>query len=177
MKNLQNYLQLNGKIIIFLNKDGIYWIAIKPICEALNVHYKEQNKDIKLDPILGPASCVHRMQVPDDQARNMLCIPERYIYGWLFSIKSKSPELLEYKRKCYDILYEYFHGTITQRQVILQERIEIIDRISDLSEKLSDNKDFVELNSLRTKNMRMEKDLKKLDEILASGQTMLNFSN
>ena len=177
MKNLQNYLELNGKIIIFLSKNGVYWIALKPICEAINVNYHKQFDRIKVHPILGPECTKHDIQVPGDQTRKFICLSEEFIYGWLFSIQSNSPELIEYQRKCYHLLYSYFHGTITQRQNILFERVNVLTKISELSEKLSTNDDFNELNSLRTKNMRMEKDLKKLDEILASGQTMISFNN
>ncbi len=177
MKNLQNFLELNGKIIVFLNKNGVYWIALRPICEALNVDFNHQHRTILSDPILGPESSNQTIQVPGSQSRKFFCLTEEYIYGWLFSINSDSPELIEYKKTCYHLLYQQFHGTITQRQAILQERNNIIDRITELSEKLSTNTDFNELNNLRTKNMRIEKDLKKLDEQLAAGQTMLNFNN
>ena len=176
MEKLQNFLQVNGKIIVFLNKNGVYYIALKPICQALNVNYIEQYKDTKLDSILGPELCKHTMQVPGDQARAMQCLPEKYIYGWIFSIKSKSPELLEYKRKCYDVLYDYFHGTLTQRKQLLQERNTMFEEITTLSEKLQINPDFTRLNELRAKNMRMEKDLKKLDELLTSGQKQIEFN-
>lgn len=175
MENLKNYLELNGKIIVFLNKDGVYWIAIKPICQALNVDYIEQFRDTKTDPILGAELCKHTMQVPNDQARSMVCLPEEFIYGWLFSIKSKSPELIEYKRKCYHLLYTYFHGTLTQRQAILKERLAIKEEMETLSKNLSSDKNFVRLNELKTRNMRIEKDLTKLDELLASGQTRIEF--
>ncbi len=39
MKTHQKFLEFNGKNIIFLNVDGTYWIALKPICEALGVDY------------------------------------------------------------------------------------------------------------------------------------------
>jgi hypothetical protein len=177
MKNLQNYLELNGKIIVFLNKSGVYWIALKPICEALNINFHKQFDRVKTHPTLGAECTKQDIQVPGDQTRKFICLSEEFIYGWLFSIQSDSAELLAYQRTCYHLLYQYFHGTITQRKAILEERNQIIDRVSVLAEKLSINNDFVELNSLRAKNMRMEKDLKKLDEILASGQTMLEFNN
>ncbi|MBW7868873.1 MAG: hypothetical protein H3C31_11160 [Brumimicrobium sp.] len=57
------FLQFNGKNIIFLNVDGTYWVAIKPICEALNVDYIRQFKNLKEGKILAPALSKQTMQV------------------------------------------------------------------------------------------------------------------
>ncbi len=177
MKNLQNFLELNGKIIVFLNKNGVYWIAIKPICEALNVNFHKQFDRIKAHPILGAEYTKQDIQVPGDQTRKMICLPEEFIYGWLFSINSNSDVLIEYQRKCYHLLYSYFHGTLTQRKQLLQERNNMLAEMVTLAEKLQNNTDFNRLNEIRAKNMRMEKDLKKLDDLLTAGQMQLEFTN
>lgn len=39
MKTHEKFLQFNGKTIYFQSYDGQFWIAIKPICEILNVNY------------------------------------------------------------------------------------------------------------------------------------------
>ena len=50
MKNsIRKFLEFNGKVIYFLSKDGEYWIAIKPICEALGVYSPRQQKTIRAD--------------------------------------------------------------------------------------------------------------------------------
>lgn len=175
MEKLQSYLELNGKIVIFLCKDGIYWIALKPICEALSINYNAQYQNIKEHPILKAEYANQHIQVPGDQMRKMICLPEEFIYGWLFSIQSNSPELIEYHRKCYHILFTHFHGTLTERQALLNQRIAIKEEIDSLQTALSTNKNFTRLNELKAKNMRMENDLKKLDELLASGQTRMEF--
>lgn len=56
-------LEFKGKNLLFLAKDGIYWIAIKPVCEVLGVEYSRSFKNIKEDPILGPALSIQPMQV------------------------------------------------------------------------------------------------------------------
>ncbi len=98
MNTVQKFLQFNGKPLHFLAKNSICWIAIKPICEVLNIDYIQQFKNLKADEVLGPELCKHTIQVPDDQARSMVCIPERYVYGWLLSIRSESQELKQYKK-------------------------------------------------------------------------------
>lgn len=37
MNKHEKFLKFNGKNIVFLSIDGTYWIAIKPICDALNI--------------------------------------------------------------------------------------------------------------------------------------------
>ncbi len=52
MKNLEKFLEFNGKRISVLLADGSWWVAIKPICEALKVDYEGQRKNIQDDEIL-----------------------------------------------------------------------------------------------------------------------------
>jgi hypothetical protein len=121
-KSIEKFLEFNGKVIYFLAKDGTYWIAIKPICEALDVNFNAQYQNIKSDQILKAAYAVQHMQVDQVQVRKYVCLPEFYVYGWLFKIKSNSQTFLEYQWKCYEILYKYFHGTITSRETIIGQK-------------------------------------------------------
>lgn len=58
-QSFEKFLEFNGKTLVFLAIDGIYWIAIKPVCEAINVNFSRQYRVLKADPILGPA-CLFR---------------------------------------------------------------------------------------------------------------------
>jgi len=112
-EQIVKFLEFKGKNIVYLSANGAYWIAVKPICEALSIDYIQQYKNLKKDPILTSVLCKHTMQIPgDDQFREYTCLPEEIIYGWIFSIRSKSKELREYKMECYRVLYNHFHGTI-----------------------------------------------------------------
>jgi hypothetical protein len=116
------FLEFNGKVIYFLAKDGQYWIALRPICEALNVDYNRQFQNLKNDEILNQLFAKQQMVGADNKLRKMVSLPERYIYGWLFSIRSESPELLQYKRECYNLLFEHFHGKITSRETLIGKK-------------------------------------------------------
>lgn len=75
-KNHQKFLEFNGAKIIFLSVDGVYWIALKPILDALNMDADRSIKTLKNDPILGPARSIQTVQVGkngDFQGRNMTC--------------------------------------------------------------------------------------------------------
>ncbi len=69
-QSVTKFLEFNGKNLLFVTKDGIYWIAIKPVCEVLGVDYIQQFKNVNEDAILGPALAIQPMQVPGDQSRN-----------------------------------------------------------------------------------------------------------
>lgn len=58
MQKHEKFLEFNGKKIIFLSVDGTYWIALKPILEALNMDADRSIKNLKNDPILGSARSV-----------------------------------------------------------------------------------------------------------------------
>ena len=162
-QSIVKFLEFKGKSLLFLSKDGIYWIALKPICEALNVNYQQQHKNILADLILGPASCNHTIQIPNDQARIMTCLPEYLIYGYIFSIRSDSPELLEYKKECYKVLFDYFHGTITSRQNLIKEKAQLqTERISLENDLRQDNR-FVRYEEVKAGEARIGKGLKRLD--------------
>ena len=178
MENLTQHLLINGKMCWFLSKEGIYYIAIKPICEALQIDYIEQFKNLKEDEILSSVLCKHTIQIPNDQGRSLICLPEEYIYGWLFSIKpiNPIPEFIEYKRKCYHILFNHFHGSLTAIQQSLVEKTSAHSRIEEIEESLrKDSELYNELEELKAKEMRIGKNIKQQLDDIAHGQMMLNF--
>ncbi|TRZ53198.1 hypothetical protein D4S03_02160 [bacterium] len=163
-QSIERFLQFNGKTLLFLAKDGTNWIALKPICEALGIEYTRTFKNVSADPIIGPALAKQPMQVPGDQIRNMICIPENWIYGWIFSINSSSPELLNYKRECYRLLYDYFHGTITRRKELLGEKVSVQLERGKLEKVLRQNPEFLQFENLKAMEARIGKSLKEVEK-------------
>lgn len=175
MKTHQKFLEFNGKNIIFLNIDGTYWIALKPICEALNIDARRAREAAKKDPILGSVVSNQTLQIQVfrkdlgsvNQAKSMTCLPEKYIYGWLFSLRSDSSELIKYKQTCYDLLYNHFHGTITNRKELLIERNELDQKIHSLTQELKqEDEKFKELQQLKTKRKTISTQLNSSDKDL-----------
>lgn len=156
-----NSVIFNNKNIVYKRIKGVFWITLKSVCEALNVNYKHQFQRVKDDPLLGPASQNHGMQVPgDNQVREYICLPEEYVYGWIFSIRSDSPELLAYKRECYHILYSHFHGTITRRAELYKE-LAMSERRRSLAEaRLRANVDFMDWEAEKMRIARIWKNIK-----------------
>lgn len=155
-KSIRKFLEFNGKTIYFLSKDGDYWIAIKPICDALKLEYTRQFKNLKDDNILGQPLAEQPMVGADGRTRKMTSLPEFYIYGWLFSIQSASQELKKYKWECYRVLYEHFHGMITQREKLLRQRAEIKAQLKDIKPDPKSIELKTTMNSINKKLMQMD---------------------
>jgi hypothetical protein len=149
--------------------------AIKPICELLGIEYTRTFKNLKNDEILSQLLAEQPTVGADGKLRKMLCLPEKYIYGWLFSIRSDSPELKEYKLKCYDILYQHFHGALTGRLDVLQQRNELDEEIEALQQKLLESPEHLRIEELKKKKSATTTQLKKLDKDLVSQQIRIHF--
>lgn len=169
----KNFLEFNGKSIYFLGVDGTTWVALKPICEALNVNWNRQFQNLKDDEILTQLFAEQQMVAADGRLRQMIALPEMYIYGWLFSINSESEELKKYKLTCYKILYNHFHGAMTARLSELRVKSEAELRIEQLESALLDTPEYKELQDEKAKVKNQGKILKKLDDDLQKKQTNL----
>lgn len=170
---IKKFLEFNGKVIYFLGKEGQYWIAIKPICEALGVDFEYQRKALKNDAFWDQLPSNQAVVAADNRIRKMLCLPEQYIYGWLCSITSSNPELIAYKRKCYQLLYEYFHGTITGRKELIVQKAKVQIEKERLIAELQAQPAYQKLQELAKNDKRINTELKAFDRSLLSEQLWL----
>lgn len=169
----RKFLEFNGKDIEFVFADGKWWVAVKPICEALNVNYQAQHKNILEDEILVQLSSEQTIVAADGKSRKMVCLPERYIYGWVYSLRSDSEELRKYKMKCYDILFEYFEGVLTRRQETLADRTVKQARKETLEQELAEDDRYIELQKLKSELSQLNSSLKLQDKELVERQGSL----
>lgn len=56
-------LIFNNENIFYTYQEGEFFIAVKPVCQALNIKYVHQFEQIKLEPILGAAFRKYGTQV------------------------------------------------------------------------------------------------------------------
>lgn len=170
-------LTFKGQTIGYTIVEGTVYIAIRPICKALGLNVDRQIKIIKKDPVLSDAYTVASTRDSENRIQKMAVLPEQFIYGWLFGVKSQSDALQEYKRQCYRVLYNYFHGTIAKRNKMLLQKTETLTRIRVLETKLKSNsEDYRELNRLKGEHLQISNVLKKIDEEQAMQQLAL-FNN
>lgn len=176
MEKLFKTLKFNGKAISLIMADGSWYVAVKPICELLNVAFNKQFERIKTHKILSQLYTKWDIVAADGRTREMLCLPEKYVYGWLFSINSDSPELIEYQQKCYDILYNHFHGQITFRYNVLCEKTETLAEIEALETKIKNSPEVQRLAELKSKKKNCDKTLTDWDTDLLVGQTRIELN-
>lgn len=169
----QKFLQFNGKTIFFQSYDGNFWIAIKPICEVLNVNYNRQLLTLKNDDFFSQLYSLQDMVGADNRVRKMVCLPEKYIYGWLLSLNSSSPELKSYKKECYDILYNHFHGAITGRKELLKKKVELDIELIKAENELLENPAYMKIQDLKKQQSEVSKGLKNNDNLVIKEQMHL----
>jgi len=121
----------NAKILVVEN--GQKLVPIKPICEALGVNYPGQKSKIEADEILSSTVCLSHTVAADGKQREMLCLPFKFIFGWLFTInpanvKEEAKEaVINYKLQCYEALYR----TFTDAQEFLEAKQVSIDELME----------------------------------------------
>jgi len=181
MSTHEKFLDFNGKNIVFLSIEGTYWIALKPICEALNIDADRVIKTTKKDSFLGGCTSIQTVQVSKNgkiQGRNMTCISEKFIYGWICFLRSESKELNEYKETCYNLLYDYFHGTITSRKELLLDRENLDSQIHELKKSLKDEDEkYKHLQELQNKRKTLSTQLNSIDKELIKQPELFKNSN
>ncbi len=160
----QNFLSFNEKTIYFKEVGNEYWIAIKPICEALNVDYIRAYKNISEDENLSQLLSKQTMLDSLGRSQEMVCLPEKYIYGWLFSLRSKFETLRQYQMKCYEVLFNYFNGAIIGRKKLLEKQADTQKKIERVEQELKNNPQYLQLITLRQESEQIKQYLKKIDK-------------
>jgi hypothetical protein len=106
--SIKKFLEFNGKNVIFSASDGSDWIAIKPICVALNIDFKKELSNVYKDNVLKKIISKHLVINETGSLEEMDCLPEEFIYGWLFMLKADYAELQEYQQKCMQLFSSHF---------------------------------------------------------------------
>lgn len=178
MKNeIKKFLDFNGTNIPVMSADGTIYVAIKPICSALGVDYIRQFKNVQEHHILSGVLSKQTTHDASGRLQEMVCLPERYIYGWLFSINSKSEDLIKYQSQCYDVLFDYFHGATTERVQLLRTKFDVEKRLKEAEAKLKEEllglESFKEIKAIKMEMSGTKKGLAISDEKLLENQLKL----
>ena len=172
---LKTLLWQDSPIYYIEAPDGINLVLIRPLCEALGVDADRQIRDLKIDEMLASEVSEQTTQVPNHgQSRSWVCLPEEFIYGWIFGIKlsnTMQPEtkanLTAYKRECYDILYQHFHGAIKRAQREVTRKANNAAEIARLRQRIESNspEEFQRLRELEGENKRIGNPLERLQNV------------
>jgi len=112
--NIQT-IDFNGQELLTIEKDGIHYAAVKPICENIGLNWDSQFRRIKRDDVLNSTVAMMAIVAEDGKNREMMCLPIDYLNGWLFGVDAKRVKsevkapLIQYKMQCYKVLHDYWH--------------------------------------------------------------------
>jgi len=105
-------------------QDGEVMVAVKPICGALGLNWDGQRQRIRRDAVLGATAVMITAVAADAKNREVLCLPLKYLNGWLFGIDAGrvKPEIREkviaYQRECYDALFRHFQPEVPEQLIV-----------------------------------------------------------
>lgn len=136
--------RINAVDIVTVEKDGQIFVPVKPICDAIGIAFQPQHIKLQEDDFLAPTVTIIVTVAADGKEREMVCLPLKYTYGWLATINSGkvAPEAREavtnYRRECYDVLYEHFTGSM--RRTIETNNAEI-ELLKEINSAIADEKE------------------------------------
>jgi hypothetical protein len=94
--------------------DGKPFVAMKPICDNIGLHWEGQRQRITRHPVLNSVTCMTQATGTDGKHYEMLMLPLDYLNGWLFGIdvsrikEELKPRLIDYQRECFRVLADHF---------------------------------------------------------------------
>jgi len=118
-----------NNVDIQIIQNGEKRVAVKPICQALGIAFEPQFTRLKNDPILSSVITTNVTTGADGKQYEMVTIPLKYVFGWLFRIDSRNVKedareaVVKYQMLCYDALYNYF----TRHDEYLEYRQKLIE--------------------------------------------------
>lgn len=165
----KRFLDFNGTNINFLAKDGQYWVAVKPICEVLGIDFNRQFKNLKEDEILSLVLALQPIPDKRNRPQETLCLPEKYVYGWIFSINAQSEQLKQYKKECYDVLYNHFHGASIERIQLLKMKSKEELELEEAKQKLFQSPLYKQMKEQEAKLKAIQNQLPRNDQRFLQG--------
>lgn len=120
INNNSQAIVFHGQSLLTLEHSGRYYTAMKPICENIGLAWSGQRQRINRDEVLADGARVIRLPSEGGE-QDTLCLPIELLNGWLFGVDSSrvkaeiKSKLIMYKKECYQVLHDYWHGKIVER--------------------------------------------------------------
>ncbi len=158
MENKISIGKINGTDIFAVSSEsGETFVPIKPICEAVGVRFDTQYEKLQSHQILSSTIVLRGIVAADGKEREMVCLPLKYVYGWLFTINPRNvsdsarENVMRYQTECYDALYRHFFSRsskqIESNQAELQELENLRQLLSEekqIKAKINDTKSRID---------------------------------
>jgi hypothetical protein len=166
-----------NNVDIIVIENGEKRVAVKPICEALGIAHQSQIERLKSDPILSSVVTLSITTGSDKKEYKMVCLPLKYVFGWLFTINPKNVKeeareaVAKYRAKCYDVLYDYFSeyaDFVEIRSLAIDKQLEKYQEYQagfrDAKQKMEESKSLLNKTRSQTfESYKANKDQFKLD--------------
>lgn len=149
--------------IITIRKDGIEFVAMRPVVEAIGLNWGAQRDKLRAGK--GKFNCTDISTVgKDSKNRDMLCIPLTKLNGFLFTI---NPERIPdtqvrrrvelYQEECFIVLHSYWFKGIS---VNPRKEADIIEEAADKynTVMLVETKELIELLRFKCNALEKEKE-------------------
>ncbi len=138
--------RINGvDIYAVTDENNNVFVPVKPICDAIGIAYERQYSKLKEHLILSSVVTLRVTTGADGKNYEMVCIPQEFIYGWIFTINPKNvsenarEKVVKYQLECYKALYAYFHGQTKRLQEFVNIERELMARRETLQASLSEH--------------------------------------
>jgi hypothetical protein len=160
----QSLTKVNDIYIQVVENEKGHFVPIRPICDALGIDEESQRKRINRDEILSSTAVIMTAVAEDGKEREMVCLPVKFVHGWLFSIdvsrvnEDAKENVLKYKMECYNVLYEHFFGKLEQHKTNLIENAKCKAEIELLEKELADDERVKKLNKLKKEDKQYKRE-------------------
>jgi hypothetical protein len=121
-------VDFRGAEIVGVELEGVVFVVLKPVVEAMGLAWNGQLERIKRDPVLSEGMRMIRIPFMRGGDQDAVTLRLDRVHGWLFTIDSRRVrdeirELVQnYQRDCYDVLYRHFYG---DRDKLIKEANEV----------------------------------------------------
>ena len=138
MTTLAQTVNFHNQTLTTLEKDGVQYVAMKPICDNIGLHWEGQRQRIERKEVLNSVACMIKVTANDGKKYETLCLPIEVLNGWLMGVDENrvKPEikdtLVMYQKECYKALYDYWHNGIAVNKRMSQnfENLSIEDLLN-----------------------------------------------
>jgi len=115
--NIPVTIDFHGHEILTVEKDGVYYVAMKPICIGMGLDWDNEKRRINNDLVLNSTKVKLTLVAHDGKYREMICLPLQYLNGWLFKVEAgryaendpRRSIIILYQEECYQVLFDYWH--------------------------------------------------------------------
>jgi P22_AR N-terminal domain len=129
-------VDFRGAEILGVELEGVFYVVLKPVVEALGLAWNGQLERVKRNQVLSEGMRMIRIPFMRGGDQDAVTLRLDRIHGWLFTIdasrvKKEIRELVQiYQRECHEVLHRHFSGEAPkleqQRQESESQRVRMV---------------------------------------------------